>query len=108
MSIASEIARLQGIKSDIQDALVDKGIPSASTHDMEDFATDIEDIPTGEKLPDASVRVRLSGSDIVFDENGDPVITEQQDYELSVNMFIFMYDDSNYEYILDRYIETEE
>ena len=46
--------------------------------------------------------------DIVFDENGDPVITEQQDYELSVNMFIFMYDDSNYEYILDRYIETEE
>lgn len=47
MSVASEITRLQGIKSDIRTALVAKGITSASTHDMADFAGDIGDIQTG-------------------------------------------------------------
>lgn len=47
MSVASEIARLQVIKSDIRTALVAKGITSASTHDMADFAEDIGDIQAG-------------------------------------------------------------
>lgn len=47
MSIASEITRLQGCKSDIRSALVNKGITSASTHNMADFATDISNITAG-------------------------------------------------------------
>lgn len=47
MSIASEITRLQGCKSDIRTALVNKGITSASTHNMADFATDISNISAG-------------------------------------------------------------
>jgi hypothetical protein len=47
MSIATQITRLQNIKAAIRQALVNKGVTSASTHDMEDFATDIGSIPTG-------------------------------------------------------------
>jgi len=47
MSIASEITRLQGCKSDIRTALVNKGVTSASTHNMADFATDISNITAG-------------------------------------------------------------
>ena len=47
MSIASQITRLQNIKTAIRQALVNKGVTSASTHDMEDFATDISNIPSG-------------------------------------------------------------
>lgn len=47
MSIASEITRLQGCKADIRTALVNKGITSASTHNMADFATDISNISAG-------------------------------------------------------------
>lgn len=46
MSIASEITRLQNIKSDIRTALSDKGI-DASSHNYADFANDIENIQTG-------------------------------------------------------------
>lgn len=47
MSIATQIIRLQNIKTAIRNALVNKGVTSASTHDMDDFATDIGSIPTG-------------------------------------------------------------
>ena len=47
MSIASEITRLQGCKANIRTALVNKGITSASTHNMADFATDISNISAG-------------------------------------------------------------
>lgn len=41
MSIATEITRLQGIKSDIRTALVTQGIAQASSHNMADFSADI-------------------------------------------------------------------
>lgn len=47
MSIASEITRLQTIKTNIRTALVNKGITSASSHNMADFATDISNITSG-------------------------------------------------------------
>lgn len=45
MSIKSEIARLQSVKNAIREALVQKGITAASTHNMADFADDIKPIP---------------------------------------------------------------
>lgn len=45
MSIATQIERLQNIKSAIRNALANKGI-SASTHNMADFADDIANIET--------------------------------------------------------------
>lgn len=47
MSIATEITRLQGIKTDIRSALVTQGISVASTHNMADFSTDILAIQGG-------------------------------------------------------------
>lgn len=47
MSIATQIIRLLNIKVAIRQSLVNKGVTSASTHDMDDFATDIGNIPTG-------------------------------------------------------------
>lgn len=47
MSIATQITRLQGVKSDIRTALTVKGVSGASEHDMDDFATDIYNIPGG-------------------------------------------------------------
>lgn len=44
MSIATQIERLQGVKSAIRTALISKGI-LASDHDMDDFADDIMSIP---------------------------------------------------------------
>lgn len=54
MSIATQITRLQNIKAAIRQALVNKGITAASTHDMDDFATDIGSIPTGIDTSDAT------------------------------------------------------
>lgn len=45
MSIASQITRLQNIKTAIKNALVTKGVP-ATDHDMEDFPQDIMSIAT--------------------------------------------------------------
>lgn len=47
MSIASEITRLQNIKTNIRSALVTQGVPAASGHDMADFSADILSISTG-------------------------------------------------------------
>lgn len=47
MSIASEITRLQNIKTNIRSALVTQGVPAASGHNMADFSADILSISTG-------------------------------------------------------------
>ena len=47
MSIATEITRLQGIKTDIRTALVTQGIAQASSHNMADFSADILAIQGG-------------------------------------------------------------
>lgn len=54
MSIASEITRLQNIKSDIRTALGNKGI-DASTHNYADFANDIGNIQNGVSLETLNV-----------------------------------------------------
>ena len=46
MSIATKLAELTQIRTDIRTALAGKGI-SSSTHDFADFATDIGNIPSG-------------------------------------------------------------
>lgn len=46
MSIATQITRLQNIKTSIKNALIRKGI-SAESHNMEDFANDIDNIASG-------------------------------------------------------------
>ena len=47
MSIATEITRLQGIKTDIRTALVTQGIAQAISHNMVDFSSDILAIQGG-------------------------------------------------------------
>lgn len=54
MSIATQIARLQTIKAQIQNALVNKGVTGANTHNMENFADDIESITTGIDISDTT------------------------------------------------------
>lgn len=54
MSIATQIERLQTIKTQIQNALVNKGVIGASTHNMENFADDIESITTGIDISDTT------------------------------------------------------
>ena len=46
MSIATKLAELTQIRTDIRTALIGKGI-SASDHDFADFSTDIASIPSG-------------------------------------------------------------
>ena len=46
MSIATKLAELTQIRTDIRTALTGKGI-SASDHDFADFSQDIDDIQTG-------------------------------------------------------------
>jgi len=65
MSIATQITRLQNIKAAIRQALVNKGVTSASTHDMDDFATDIGSIPTGGTYQSKTVSQKDSANAIV-------------------------------------------
>lgn len=61
MSIATEITRLQNIKTDIRSALVEKGV-SASTHNMAQFAEDILSIQTD--VPDLNGAIIQVSSDV--------------------------------------------
>lgn len=61
MSIASEITRLQNIKTAIRNALVNKGIAAAANHDMADFASDIAAIPTG-GTPTGTIYITQNGT----------------------------------------------
>lgn len=80
MSIATEITRLQGIKTDIRSALVEQGIESASTHDMEDFADDILAIEGGGELHGCTLvctteETTLIGTNAIFYKNSVQVGT---------------------------------
>jgi len=54
MSLQTEVTRLQGIKGDIQTALVNKGVSGAGSHTMSQFATDIAGISTGTDVSDTT------------------------------------------------------
>lgn len=71
MSIASQIQRLQNIKTAIQNALVNKGITSASNHDMADFATDIGNIQTGGNYQSKTASASTSSQTIRPDSGYD-------------------------------------
>lgn len=71
MSIASQITRLQNIKTAIRQALVNKGITAASTHDMDDFATDISNIPSGGTYQSKSVSPSTSSQTVTPDSGYD-------------------------------------
>mgnify|MGYP007069851463 CR=1 FL=1 len=71
MSIASEITRLQNIKAAIRQALVNKGIAAASSHDMADFAADIGNIATGATLQSKSVTPEASQITVTPDSGYD-------------------------------------
>ena len=71
MSIATQITRLQNIKTAIRNALVNKGVTSASTHDMDDFATDIGSIPTGGTYQSKTVSPSTSQQTVAPDSGYD-------------------------------------
>ena len=71
MSIATQITRLQNIKAAIRQALVNKGITAASTHDMDDFATDIGNIPTGGTYQSKTVNPSTSQQTVTPDSGYD-------------------------------------
>lgn len=71
MSIASEITRLQNIKTAIRNALVNKGVTSAATHDMADFATDIGSIPSGGTYQSKTVSPTTSSQTVSPDSGYD-------------------------------------
>lgn len=52
MSIASEITRLQGVKSDILTAIADKGVTVPTGSALDDCPALIASIPTGGNIPD--------------------------------------------------------
>lgn len=83
MSIASEITRLQNIKSDIRTALNNKGI-NASTHNYADFADDIGDIQTGESLN--SLDSVAFGNNPVVDEYGKTASEYYEDIADAINL----------------------
>ena len=83
MSIASEITRLQNIKAAIRQALVNKGIAAASSHDMADFAADIGNIATGATLQSKRVSASTSEVTTVTPDSGYDGLSE-----VKVNMIL--------------------
>lgn len=75
MSIASEITRLQNIKSNIRSALVSRGITEAASHDMADFAVDISNIQDGGAVLTITYNEEFYGKTITI-TNGEDTITE--------------------------------
>lgn len=71
MSIATQIQRLQNIKSAIRSALVYKGI-SAENHNMDDFAEDIRNIESGIDVSDTTAdEDSVLRSRIFYSSNGE-------------------------------------
>lgn len=71
MSVETQIERLNGIKSAIRTSLVNKGI-SASSHNMADFANDIDNISVGIDVSDTTATASdvLSGA-YFYNKNGN-------------------------------------
>lgn len=90
MSIATEITRLQGIKSDIRTALVTQGIAQASSHNMADFSADILAIQGGSEGVYITVTCDsvFIGHDIILSANETELDRKQCPSSLVVNFFV--------------------
>lgn len=90
MSIATEITRLQGIKTDIRTALVTQGIAQASSHNMADFSTDILAIQGGSEGVYITVTCDsiYQGYDIILSANESELDRKQCHSSLIVNFFV--------------------
>ena len=90
MSIATEITRLQGIKSDIRTALVTQGIATASSHNMADFSADILAIQGGSEGVYITVKCNSAyqGYDIILSANESELDRKQCPSSLVVNFFV--------------------
>ena len=90
MSIATEITRLQGIKTDIRNALVTQGISQANSHNMADFSADILAIQGGSEGVYITVKcdVEYQGYDIILSANESEISRKQCPSSLEVNFFV--------------------
>ena len=90
MSIATEITRLQGIKTDIRTALVTQGIAQASSHNMADFSADILAIQGGSEGVYITVMCdsAYQGYDIILSANELEIDRKQCPSSLEVNFFV--------------------
>lgn len=95
MSIATEIARLQGIKTDIRTALVTQGIAQASSHNMADFSADILAIQGGSEgiyveVTCDSVYYNATNPVTIYLKDSDGNILDFEDCpsSLVVNLFV--------------------
>ena len=90
MSIATEITRLQGIKTDIRTALVTQGIAQASSHNMADFSTDILAIQGGSEGIYITVTCssKYQGYDIILSANENELDRKQCPSSSIVNFFV--------------------
>lgn len=80
MSIASEITRLQGVKSDILTAIAAKGVTVPAGSDLDDCPGLIANIATGGSLPSGYVQIGNHVYDTVTIGNLE-IITENLDYK---------------------------
>lgn len=90
MSIATEITRLQGIKTDIRTALVTQGIAQASSHNMADFSADILAIQGGSEGVYITVTCdsAYQGYDIILSANESELDRKQCPSSSIVNFFV--------------------
>lgn len=90
MSIATEITRLQGIKTDIRTALVTQGIATASSHNMADFSADILAIQGGSEGVYITVTCdsAYQGYDIILSANESELDRKQCPSSSEVNFFV--------------------
>ena len=90
MSIATEITRLQGIKTNIRTALVTQGIAQASSHNMADFSADILAIQGGSEGVYITVTCNSAyqGYDIILSANESELDRKQCPSSKDVNFFV--------------------
>ena len=90
MSIATEITRLQGIKTDIRNALVTQGISQANSHNMADFSADILAIQISNEGVYITVTCneKYQGYDIILSANESEISRKQCPSSLEVNFFV--------------------
>lgn len=90
MSIATEITRLQEIKTDIRNALVTQGISQAISHNMTDFSADILAIEGGSEGVYITVTCssEYQGYDIILSANELEIDRKQCPSSLEVNFFV--------------------